>query len=63
MELEFTLFDETPESARAKGYRNSRTATAHASHDLILYQVVQSEWYEAVAAMCEPLRIDLAQDA
>jgi glutamine synthetase len=61
MELEYTLFDETPESARAKGYRNLRTATAHASHDLILYQVVQTEWYEAVAAMCEPLRIDLAK--
>jgi glutamine synthetase len=61
MELEYTLFDETPESARAKGYRNLKTATAHASHDLILYQVVQTEWYEAVAAMCEPLRIDLAK--
>lgn len=61
MELEYTLFDETPESARAKGYRNLKTATAHASHDLILYQVVQTEWYEALAAMCEPLRIDLAK--
>jgi len=61
MELEYTLFDETPESARAKGYRNLKTATPHASHDLILYQVVQTEWYEAVAAMCEPLRIDLAK--
>ena len=29
--------------------------------DRILYQVVQTEWYEAVAAMCEPLRIDLAK--
>ena len=61
MELEYTLFDETPESARAKGYRNLKTATMHPSHDLILYQVVQTEWYEAVAAMCEPLRIDLAK--
>ncbi|TGP22540.1 glutamine synthetase, partial [Mesorhizobium sp. M2D.F.Ca.ET.232.01.1.1] len=61
MELEYTLFDETPESAKAKGYRNLKTATAHASHDLILYQVVQTEWYEAVAAMCEPLKIDLAK--
>lgn len=61
MELEYTLFDETPESARAKGYRNLKTATAHASHDLILYQVVQTEWYEALAAICEPLRIDLAK--
>lgn len=61
MELEYTLFDETAETARAKGWRNLKTATPHASHDLVLYQVVQSEWYEAVAAMCEPLRIDLAK--
>lgn len=61
MELEYTLFDETAESARAKGYRNLKTATPHASHDLIIYQAVQTEWYEAVAAMCEPLRIDLAK--
>ncbi|WP_151719759.1 glutamine synthetase family protein [Gemmobacter serpentinus] len=61
MELEYTLFDETPESARAKGYRNLKPATQHASHDLILYQVVQTEWYEALAAICEPLKIDLAK--
>jgi len=61
MELEYTLFNETPESARAKGYRNLNTATMHASHDLTLYQVVQTEWYEALAEICEPLRIDLAK--
>ena len=61
MELEYTLFDETPESARAKGYRNLKTATTHASHDLIIYQAVQTEWYEAVAEMCEPLNISLAK--
>ena len=61
MELEYTLFDETPESAREKGYRNLKTATPHKSHDLILYQVQQTEWYEAVAAMCEPLGINLAK--
>ena len=61
MELEYTLFDETPESARAKGYRNLKTATLHASHDLILYQAVQTEWYEALAAICAPLKIDLAK--
>lgn len=61
MELEYTLFDETTESAREKGWRNLKTATAHASHDLILYQAVQTEWYEAVAAMCEPLGIELAK--
>ncbi|MFZ1468724.1 MAG: glutamine synthetase family protein [Paracoccaceae bacterium] len=61
MELEYTLFDETAESARAKGYRNLKPATMHASHDLILYQVVQTDWYESIAAMCEPLKIDLAK--
>ncbi len=61
MELEYTLFDETPETAKAKGYRNLKTATLHNSHDLILYQVQQTDWYEAVAAMCEPLRINLAK--
>jgi glutamine synthetase len=61
MELEYTLFDETPETARDKGYRNLKTATMHPSHDLILYQAVQQEWYEAVADMCVPLRINLAK--
>jgi len=61
MELEYTLFDETPESARGKGYRNLKPATMHASHDLILYQVVQTDWYEAIAEMCESLKIDLAK--
>jgi glutamine synthetase len=61
MELEYTLFDETPDSARAKGYRNLKTATQHASHDLLLYQVQQTEWYEAVAEMCVPLGINLAK--
>jgi glutamine synthetase len=61
MELEYTLFEETPASARAKNYRNLRTATLHDSHDLVIYQAEHTEWYEAVAAMCEPLRIDLAK--
>lgn len=61
LELEYTLFDESHESARAKGYRNLKTATMHKSHDLIAYQVAQSEWYETVATMCEPLRINLAK--
>lgn len=61
LELEYTLFDETAETAREKGYRNLKTATMHPSHDLVLYQTVQTEWYEAIAAMCEPLKIDLAK--
>jgi glutamine synthetase len=61
LELEYTLFNETHGSAREKGYRNLKTATQHKSHDLVLYQALQSEWYEAVSAMCEPLRINLAK--
>lgn len=61
LELEYTLFDESHESARAKGYRNLKTATQHKSHDLIIYQAAHAEWYEAVAAMCEPLGINLAK--
>ncbi len=61
LELEYTLFDESHESARAKGYRGLKTATQHKSHDLLLYQAVQTEWYEAVAVMCDPLRINLAK--
>jgi glutamine synthetase len=61
LELEYTLFDETAENAKAKAYRNLKTATLHKSHDLLLYQVVQSEWYEAIAEMCVPLGINLAK--
>lgn len=61
IELEYTLFDETAESAREKNYRGLRTATLHRSHDLIIYQVHQTEWYDAVADMCGPLGIDLAK--
>lgn len=61
LEVEFTLFDETPETLQAKGYRNLTPATPHASHDLLLYQTVQSDWYRDVADMCEALDIDLAK--
>jgi len=61
LELEFTLFDETSESLQAKGFRNLTPATKHASHDLVLYQTVQSDWYAEVAEMCDALRIDLAK--
>lgn len=47
--------------ARAKGYRNLKTATMHKGHDLVLYQVQQTEWYEAPREIYEPLKIDLAK--
>lgn len=60
-EVEFTLFDETHATLAAKGYDGLTTATPHASHDLILYQSLQSEFYGAVADICEGLRVNLAK--
>ena len=61
IELEYTLFDETAASAKAKGYRNLKTATVHKSHDLVIYQAHQSDWYDSVADLAEVLDIDLAK--
>lgn len=61
LELEFTLFDETAETLAAKGFRNLTPATPHSSHDLVIYQSAQSDWYFEVAEMCEALKIDLAK--
>ncbi|WP_230969581.1 glutamine synthetase family protein [Nitrogeniibacter aestuarii] len=60
-ELEFTLFDESAESLRTKGFDGLTTATALPSHDLIIYQVAQSDFYTAVADMCGPLGIRLGK--
>jgi glutamine synthetase len=60
-ELEYTLFDETAQTLAEKGYDNLRTATAHRSHDLVIYQAAQSEYYAGVADLCGPLRIALAK--
>ncbi len=61
MELEYTLFNETSASLAAKGFRNLEPATAHASHDLVIYQAAQSNWYSEVANMCEALNINLSK--
>lgn len=60
-ELEFTLFDENPASLAAKGFDNLTTATPHASHDLLIYQAFQSEFYGQVADMCQPLGVRLGK--
>ena len=60
-ELEFTLFNETSETLAQKNYDNLRTATAHASHDLVIYQAAQSDFYNGVADLCGPLNIQLAK--
>lgn len=61
IELEFTLFDETPRSLAAKGFEGLDTATQHPSHDLIIYQAAQADFYAEVADMCGPLGIGLGK--
>ena len=60
-EQEFTLFNETTQSIAAKNYDNLITATPHASHDLLIYQSLQSDFYAEVADMCETLGIQLSK--
>jgi glutamine synthetase len=61
IELEFTLFDETARTLAEKGFDQLLTATMHASHDLVIYQAAQSEFYGAVADMCDTLGVRLAK--
>jgi len=60
-EHEFTLFNETTETISEKGYDNLTTATPHASHDLLIYQSLQSDFYAELADMCATLDIPLAK--
>ena len=60
-EQEFTLFNETSESLQEKEFDNLQTATPYPSHDLIIYQSLQSDFYRQVADMCEPLGIQLGK--
>ena len=60
-ELEFTLFNEDAVSLAEKGFDNLCTATPHRSHDLIIYQAAQSEFYCNVADFCGPLGIQIGK--
>ena len=60
-EQEFTLFNEDTASLRAKGFDNLETATPHPSHDLLIYQSLQSEFYAEIADICEPLGVNLGK--
>ena len=60
-EQEFTLFNETTATLVEKDFENLQTATPHPSHDLILYQSLQSDFYAEVADLCEVMNIDLAK--
>jgi glutamine synthetase len=61
LELEYTLFNETSDTIHEKGFQNLTPATPHASHDLLIYQTAQSDWYSEVADMCEAMNINLAK--
>ncbi|MDF8333769.1 glutamine synthetase family protein [Novosphingobium cyanobacteriorum] len=61
IELEYTLFDETARTLAEKDFDQLLTATRHASHDLVIYQAAQSEFYGAVADMCDTLGVRLAK--
>ena len=60
-EQEFTLFNETSESLATKGYDDLTTATAHPSHDLIIYQSIQSDLYADIADMCDVMGVSLVK--
>jgi len=60
-EQEFTLFNETSESIATKEFDNLNTATSYPSHDLLIYQSIQSDFYAEVADMCEILGVRLAK--
>ena len=61
IELEFTLFNETARTLAAKDFEDLETATVHASHDLVIYQNAQCDFYAEVADMCELAGIELAK--
>jgi glutamine synthetase len=61
IELEYTLFNETAQSLAAKGFDGLETATAHASHDLVIYQTAQSDFYAALADICDLMGVQLAK--
>jgi len=60
-EQEFTLFNETSATIGEKNHDNLVTATPYPSHDLIIYQSMQSDFYAEVADMCEVLNISLSK--
>jgi len=60
-EQEFTLFNETSATVAEKAYDNLVTATPHPSHDLLIYQSCQADFYAEVADMCEVLGVKLGK--
>jgi len=61
LEQEFTLFNESHASITAKGYDDLIPATAHPSHDLVIYQSLQSDLYAEIADIAAPLGLKIAK--
>lgn len=59
VELEWTLFEETPWSVLDKGHRGLRPATPLSTHGVIVRQGMRSAFYDALLDACGPLGIEL----
>lgn len=55
LEYEFFVFDETPESVRAKGFRNLKTLTPDNFGYSILRNTVHAEFYQQILQMSEAM--------
>ena len=58
-EFEFFVFDETPDSVRAKGYRNLKNITPGFFGYSMLRSSVHADFYAELMAMCERMRMPL----
>jgi glutamine synthetase len=58
-EFEFFVFDETPQSARDKGYRNLRPITPGNFGYSMLRSGVHSEFHQELWSTCDAMRIEL----
>ncbi len=59
LEFEFFVFDETPSSIRAKGYRDLKTLTPGNFGYSVLRSSVHAELYQDLLATCEAMRLPL----
>ncbi len=58
-EYEFFVFDETPHSARAKGYKNLKPISPGRFGYSVLRNSVFAEWYRDLLALCETMEMGL----
>ncbi len=59
VELEWTLFEESPWSARDKRYRDLRPATPMSTHGVLVRQGARARYYDALLDACRVLRIPI----